>query len=265
MNNKSALKYISPEYWREKFENSYAGWKDQLPEVLEISEEKSVRLNLYGLFLKDIDNLNPEEAKVVHQGINGLIWLTKAQDTSQLLNATQELHIAEETLPEKIKGIINPRFGIAVTNYTLEMITSNFVELGLDAYMATELLKVAATDYELPSSIIALYSAFIAWSANPFPLPSPAGFVRAGIHTTLSTWIINRYNKLDNKVKGTQKSYRPRAIDLLTTVEYTGTVIPILPLLNIADAYGIPLSLNTIKLLYYSNKILKAKNLLEKR
>lgn len=265
MGNESVLKYISPSYWREKIETSYLGWKDQLPEVLLVSHESSERLNLFHLFLKDIDELDPKEAKIVHQGLSGLIWLTHAQGTSQLLNAQQELNIARDTLPDNIKGVVNPRFGIAVTNYAVEMITSNFIELGLDAYFATELLKVAATDYELPSNVIALYSAFIAWSANPFPLPSPAGFVRAGIHTTLSTWIINRYNKLSSLIKIPSKSYLPRAIDFLTTVEYTGTVIPILPLLNIADAYGIPLSLNTIKLIYYSNKILKAKNLLEKR
>lgn len=255
------LKSLGLERQKQKFTEGYTGWIKDLDDSIAISEGFLERRELLCAFCNELDSYPQAEQKIIHQGIKGLLWLERAQGSEELENAQNELQLAVDMLPKNFDLNASPKLALALSNFAIEMLVSNTFEIGLDTFFAAELLRSATTEFNLSPEQIFFYSAFLSWSAVQIPFVSPAGLVRMGIHTTISTAVINLYNKL-NGIPG-HKSHVPRAIDWITTIEYTATVFPLLPILNLADAYGIPLSLNTAKLLYFTNKIRTAKKLLE--
>lgn len=188
--------------------------------------------------------------KTVVDGIRILNDLERVMNKPSFSITKSQLKDISESLPKHF-DLSDPRLKLARDNFAIEFISSNIFELGIvDGLGVTSALIL-----DLPDKWEFVLFGAAAWSAQPLPLPSIAGVFRSFVHMTYSKYMINRFNLKEGK--GGKRSYIPRLIaDGLTIFEWFG--ITWLPILNIIDAYGIPLDFKTIYTIYRLRKIQKA-------
>lgn len=188
--------------------------------------------------------------KTVVEGIKVLNDLERVSDRQSFSITKSQLQALSESLPKQF-DLSDPRLKLARNNFAVEFISSNIVELGIVDVIGGG----SALVFDLPDNWETILFGAAAWSAQPLPLPSIAGVFRSLVHMTYSKYMINRFNSKEDK--GGKRSYMPRLIaDGLTIFEWFG--ITWLPILNIVDAYGIPLNFKTIYTIYKLRKIQKA-------